>query len=421
MSIAHEVQVEIDKIYVERAQHSGLNIWTGADAKITNAIVKDMIGQPDNLAYGHGIIIDEGTKAELSQILIIKGRDVAFNVSDPETDVFVEDIVILDTQPSLANKRGEGVLLYAEASLEMHRGVIRNSRYYGISIPEKTNSAFKDVYIIETAPEIIEPNKAGIGIRIKEGAEVNLQRIHLENNSMAGIHILEPETNVTMSDITILGTRWDSTYFNGSGITIEQSASTTFSKGLIESNHGAGIILHDNATLNADNITITNTICDENLDPCVGGLSAQKNSSLTLKKSIIKNNDKFGLNIIQDSNAALEQIQILDTKSTICNEKSVIQDENCNMNSKGSGLYLDYKAKVQFDTVRISNTEHLGLVLRNKSEFSGTKIELIDNTIGINYHNLSDDYDFNISVNELFMVNNNENYNYDDLWPSGVK
>ena len=317
--------------------------------------------ESDNI-HGMGLWVTGGATAEVRRALLDENTYSGILITEPGTSVSLEDITVRDTQPSQADRSGgEGLWVGWGATAALSRGWFENNRYVGIYCGMAGSElTLEDVTVLGTLGQESDGDK-GIGMAAADGGRIVLQRGRFEDNHSTGIGAGRAGTSMSLSDVVVRGTRsrqWD--LWMGRGMEVNMGAEATVENGLFESNHDLGIIAFSPGTrLTLNQVMVRDTLERE----CAGGGGPYP----------------------------------------------------CEGFGHGTGVGVFDRAQVLLEGLEIETSHLAGLQLAMQGTASGLGLALRRNPIGVNVQNTPEGYDFFDSVKGMLMEENQTNFDTTEL------
>lgn len=153
-------QLEIYDSTIKNNQHNGIQIHTGSTLTMKNSLVE---------ANRFGVEVSSNARATIQTTKILKCRGRGLSLSDPGSNVSLEDVII----------RANGV---------------ENNNSYGISVESQSRARLLRTTINETK---------GIGIRVVSGGFADIKNCTSDSNSRYGIYGANNGSNIKVSDSVI--------------------------------------------------------------------------------------------------------------------------------------------------------------------------------------------------------------------------
>ncbi len=229
-------------------RNQGLNIQQ--DEGSTSVVLRDTVIRDTLLSssgfYGYGVQITGGA-LELESCELSGNSHAGLVAVGEETRISIRDSVIRDTQTAEDGSLGDGISLSEGATLEVENSEIAANRAWGVGVSgEGTTASFVDSVVRDTATD--EYGLNGMGLLVRESAQVRIEACSVEDNTSAGIMVFDAGSAATIHDTLVRGTRPDEEAKNGFALAAGAGAFIEASQVTLEANRGFGAIADDEAT-----------------------------------------------------------------------------------------------------------------------------------------------------------------------------
>jgi len=282
------------------------NTWL----QLTDVSISGTRGREKDNRLGSGLWVTEGAGAEVSRALLEENTYTGILVNEPGTSVSLEDITVRNTQGSDADRTGgEGLWVSGGASVSLARGWFEGNRYVGIYCGlAGSELTIEDVTVIDTLCQESDGDK-GFGMGVADGGRIVLQRGRFEGNHSTGIAAGYAGTSISLTDVIVRGTRSrQSDLWLGRGMEVNMGAEATVQNGLFETNRDVGIAAFNPDTrLTLNQVTIRDTLERECASgagpfPCEGfghgsGLGVFYGAQVLLEGAEIESSQLAGLQL----------------------------------------------------------------------------------------------------------------------------
>ncbi|MHB8879241.1 MAG: right-handed parallel beta-helix repeat-containing protein [Myxococcaceae bacterium] len=146
---------------------------------------------------GSGVAVQAGATLTLVRLALERNRSVALQVSDPGTQVTLEDAVLRDTASDAAGGRwGRGVHAQSGARLSVKRALLERNRDVGVFVAGAT-AALEDVRIVDTgkracvAASTCENRGGSAAVVLGQAASLTMLRFVLARSAQCGLQLAE--------------------------------------------------------------------------------------------------------------------------------------------------------------------------------------------------------------------------------------
>lgn len=205
--------------------------------------------------YGRGLDVELGGTAELLRVLVDGNRDNGVFVSDANTSLVATDLTITRTERGMASIDGVGALQVRNgASATVTRATLAFNREGGLqAVDSDTLVSITDLVVRDAD---CGPSVLGNGVDVGDGARLTLARASIVRSQHVGLFASGAGTQVTATDLHVLGTRPADTGERGWGLRAQDGANVRVERGVVNDSRelsvfardmGTGVVLVDTA------------------------------------------------------------------------------------------------------------------------------------------------------------------------------
>jgi len=420
----------------------GIEIWGGASLDAETCVVRGNIGagvaavhfdtsvtlwetsiedtQPgENGEDGQGIYVYDGATLCAEACEVSGSSSTGVLAHDSGTSVTLRETRIEGTKPLEDGEDGFGIHIQGGASLDAEACVVRGNTTVGVAASDSdTSVTLRETSIEDTKP--LENGEGGYGIEVFGGASLDAEGCVVSGNTAAGLLAVQPGTSVTLWETSIEDTQPDKSGDCGYGIDIYGGASldaeaceiranegdgvaaggsnttVTLRETAIENNQrddnregGCGINVSDGASLDAEG-------CEVRGNTAVGVGAAQYGTSVTLRETIIENNQPeengyfgYGIEVFGEASLVAEACEIRGNTaagvsaahsgtSVSLRGGTAIEGTKPDKNGFGGyGIYVSDGASLDAEACELGENTAVGVVAVD----SGTSVSLRDTRI----------------------------------------
>jgi len=197
MSAWHGAEVRVTRGAFLRNTYGGVMIiGEGASVDLTDVTVQGTLGALRDATFGAGLLVTRGGTCAATRLLSRDNRTFGIAVADEGTELVITDVTVVDTRSEDAwGDRGIGLMITQGARVELTRGSIENSRFYGILMGvEGTHAILSEVTISDTLERecvtgICEGFGGGTGIGVMAGAHADLSSFVITQSVLCGVQL----------------------------------------------------------------------------------------------------------------------------------------------------------------------------------------------------------------------------------------
>ena len=323
---------------------------SGTTLSLTDVVVRETEGQQSDGLYGVGLQAQVGAHVEVIRGVFEHNRLAGVAAIIEGTVVTLRDIVVHDTQSDIYKEAGYGLGAELGGQIEMNRGLLDHNRMAGaLAIGSGSALTLTDVVVRDTQPQEIDRDY-GDGLRVQAGAQAQVTRGLFLRNRNSGVSAAQTGTMVLLSDIAVRdtqGTEINET--SGIGLDVFLGAEVQIDRGLVERNRIAGISALDTGT----RITVTDLVVRDTNSPGAGlygaGLQAASGAEVEIVHGVVERNHGCGI-LISDEDTSVRLMDI------VVRETQAAGDDD---EKRGPGLHMQLGAHVEVNrSVFDHNIEH---------------------------------------------------------------
>lgn len=296
-----------------------------------------------------------GARVEVLRAILEQNEATSFFTATAE--LMLTDVLVRDTLPGPSDL-GAGLYATLAGSLTATRTTVERSRSTGVVADRDATVNLTDVVVRGTRPSIAD--RLGWGIGVDEGATLSAQRVLLEDNVQAGLMMLGEGTTVTASDLTVTGTLPASNGRGGAAIVAALRSSATITRAAVTGNHEVSVLSANIGTsLTVTDLTVTETL--SSTDGTRGwGASVQGGASLVMTRAALGGSRDFGV-LAFGSTLTLTDVRVDGVAPMPC-----VANDTCPEGrawESGSGLAVLDSSSVTTSRVRVANAQQCGILV----------------------------------------------------------
>lgn len=285
-------EFRVEGVIVSGVLMYGIHVAYGARFTAARLVVRETQSRRD-LQFGHGLWVESGASAELTNALFDRNRTVAVLVDGVGTSMRLEDVAVRDTRSQESDGRlGHGINVQHGASVQVARALFERNLANAILALNSdfgidgvaTSVRLEDIVVRDTQNRRSDGTfGGGSGSLVAAlGANIDVSRALFERNRVFAIHAQEAASmhlrDVVVRDTLSREAGWqfdrgwqvDRTY--GRGLNVVASASATVSRALFVRNREVAIFAAGmGTTLLLDDVAVSDTLAADCGNRCVRG------------------------------------------------------------------------------------------------------------------------------------------------------
>lgn len=326
VEVVSGARVELQRGLVERSRSAGVLVAEeGSAATLEDLVVRGTLAGERDGASGYGVSVQRGAVLELRRSLVQENRASGVRVARDGTLAVLEDVVVRETLPQLADGDfGMGLDVQRGARLELRRGLVERSRTAGVFVGGAgTEAVLQDLVLRRTLPQESDGRSAG-GLAAQNGARVELRRGLLEQNREAGVLVALDGAEALLEDVVIRDTLVRETDGAlGRGLNIQLEARAELRRGLVEHNRDVGVLALERARFDGEDVVIRRTTAPDCHPDCERGsfgvnLGSYTGSTVELGRFELASAELCGVQIGADARVRLTGGVVRDHPIAVC-------------------------------------------------------------------------------------------------------
>lgn len=206
LALTNGAVAQLQRTIVRRNIRTGFSIGAASRLSLSDGLIEDQLAQRSDGDFGDGLIVFARGDATITRTLFRRNRQGAARVSDRGSLLEVTDSLIEETAPRLSDSRlGYGFEAFDAGAGTVRRTLFRRNSESGVlAIGVGSTITASDLLITDTvAPS--DAVRIGVGVGVRDGAQVTAQRIRCDRNVVAGIYVRDPLSGFIGSDLHITG------------------------------------------------------------------------------------------------------------------------------------------------------------------------------------------------------------------------
>jgi nitrous oxidase accessory protein NosD len=172
----------------------------------------------DDGTRGRGVEVTKGAAVTLKRSALTGNRDIAFYITDEESQAVLEDSLIAETKMRGDGKNGMGLYAYYGSTVVIRRSAVVDNHDAGLSAgyPKVTMTVERSL-VARTRP--VEDGTSGRGIEVGQGATLWLSLSSVVDNPDFGV-LAAAALGVSVTDVLIEGAPSTGATLYGDGLTV---------------------------------------------------------------------------------------------------------------------------------------------------------------------------------------------------------
>lgn len=229
---------------------------------------------------------------------------------------------------------------------------IQRARSSGLSVQAGAGVVSAEQLVVtDTAGDA--DGAAGYGVHVGAGAQLDLSSAWLAQNRTVGVLVSGEDTDVTLSDTAIVGTRHQEADGGfGAGVVVGQQASLSLERVWVHDNRHTGVMAEGDGTQAAlTDVFIEATRGQHGLGKHGFGLTVSRGASAQLRRVRLEENRSVGL-AVRGEGTVVDASQVLIRQTQL----------EAAANDGGLGVQVDDGATVELESVWLDQNHSVGLL-----------------------------------------------------------
>jgi hypothetical protein len=302
---------EVHGVAIEDSAVVGWAVLEGASVRASRVSIRATRSTSDG-RYGRGLHVGEST-LEGTHFEIVGNREAALVVEQATSTVALTDVVLSRTEPRTSDGLlGGAVGMRDGATVTLERFAIESNHHDGVlASGAGTQLVLRDGVLRDTAP----PPTAGpygSGLFATSGARVEIARARFERNTAGGILAQDEGTLVAAEDVWLAEGEARPDEAGGLGIQVKDGARLELERAVLARNQAAGLVVGARATADIRDVSIHDTRSSP--DGSDGrGVSVESGGHLTASRMHVVDSREHAL-FVKASTAIVRDLIVRDTR-----------------------------------------------------------------------------------------------------------
>jgi hypothetical protein len=227
---------------------------------LSDLVVRDILPQPESLAYGHGIEAYNGASVVLARALVERARKrgiYLYGTAANRPALTAEDLVVRDIEGQASDGTyGNGLEIGAGSATTVRRALFERNRTAGVfawTLDTRGTVEISDVLVRDTRSQAFDLDH-GTGIDIVNGMDVTIERAVVERNHDLGIVAIAapdaPPPTVAVRDMVVRNTAF------AECASVPEGADGSCVRGGVSFGGGTGLGVYEKAVVEVERFVI---------------------------------------------------------------------------------------------------------------------------------------------------------------------
>ncbi len=315
VAAAGGASVEAHRLVIEDSQHGGLFL-DGVDTSFIgeDVVVRRTRPRTSDETLGRGVSVVLGATAIIHGLLVEDSVDAGLLVGGDRTTFTGTDGLIRRTMSApTTGEDGAGAFVQMGGLLTLERVAVEEVRSVGVfAVGLGSSAELTDVSVEAVTADARDLD--GHGMVVSEGASLSGTRVHIEESTASGLFVTDADSRAEIEDASIRATAPSSDGGGGRGINVQDGASLTLTRALVEANHETGIFV-DGSAIALTDVRVADT--QLRADGYGGrGINAQLSSTVTVARVAVDGSHEVGVLLAGGSSLEGEDLHVSDTRES---------------------------------------------------------------------------------------------------------
>jgi hypothetical protein len=303
LEVDNGARVDASRLYVARNRSAGIFAFgAGAEVTLADVISTGTRSQLSNGDFGEGIHARKGARVNVVRGLFVGNRDAALRATDPGSVMSLADVVVRETVARDSDQLfGVGIYVRDGAELTAERVLVEDNREAGIfARGSGTRVELTDAFVRRTRSRQSDGG-LGEGLTVIGGASASVLRGVFAENQDTGVLGLGAGSELTLTDVVVRDTLGrGSDGGQGDGLIVLEGAAATVERGLFAENHHGGVSAYTaGAALVLRDVVVRDTRATAS-DQSVGiGIGAGETAQVDVKRTLVQGNRSVGIYVAE--------------------------------------------------------------------------------------------------------------------------
>ena len=294
LALTNGAVAELQRTIVRRNFRTGISVGAASRLSLSDGLIEDQLAQRSDSDFGDGLIVFARGDATITRTLFRGNRQGAARVSDRGSLLEVTDSLIEETAPRLSDSRlGYGFEAFDAGAGTVRRTLFRRNSESGVlAIGVGSTITASDLFITDTAAPS-DAVRIGVGVGVRDGAQVTAQRIRCDRNVVAGIYVRDPLSSFNGTDLVITGGPYAP---DTVGLLSSDGTTVTIDRAILSGIDNLGILTTGaGSELSAGNLLIEETAPDLASGLNGRAIEVTAGARLTLDTALLRDNVDIAL------------------------------------------------------------------------------------------------------------------------------
>lgn len=358
LAVQGGASARVRSVVFERNRTVGVFVRDAEAALVMeDSVVRDTQSQASDGAFGHGLIVQSGARADVRRSLLAGNRELGVFVAI-EAALLMENSVVRDTKSRASDRAfGRGLTVQQGARAEVRRSVLAGNRELGVFVATEAALVMEDSVVRDTQSRLLD-GAFGVGLGVRRGAQAEVRRSVFELNRSFGVDVEGARTQLVIEDSVVRNTQSqasDGTF--GSGLQVQSGARAEVRRSLFLSNRTVGLVVASDAELIMADTVVRDTQSRASDGAFGRGLQVENGARAEVRRSVFARNREFGVVVTRpDAALVLEDAVVRETRSGELDD------------AVGGGLFVSFGARAEVQRSVFSRNRHAGVLVSDDAE-----------------------------------------------------
>lgn len=399
VAIYEGATVELERAFLDRNTEHGVFLTNeGTRLVMRDAVIRDVRARSTDGTSGRGVEAIRGAEVQLSRVAIERCREFGVLGAFEGTHLALEDVVVRETAPGgvTGGDLGRAFSIEHGTTAEITRALFEGNHQAAVYVNSEnvpadvrcdrgslapgveTRLVATDIVVRDTQPQVSDM-RGGLGLAVKCGAAVELERALFERNGEVSVLVEEEGSTLTATDLVIRDTLEPPALSRGRAVNLQLGGSASLSRVLVERSQGLGLFVATEGT----HLALTDAVVRDT--GALGGdgtlgraLNVQLGATAEVSRSVFEAARDVGVYCA----GAGARVDMSDTVVRTVRSQECA-DTTCPEMPAGIGVVSFFGGAVTMTRFLVSTADLCGLLVARDSQLDLHQGEVSGNPIGI--------------------------------------
>lgn len=323
-TLRNQAELNLTRVVVEQNQEAALLVGASSVLHLTDVLVRDTRSSTNSNDGGNGLVVEDSSVATLTRCAFLRNRALGLAVRSRGA-LTASHLVVLDTAVEAATGvDGAGLDGRELGRVTIDHAFFARNHSAALSLTGATG-VLTDVELRSTTRS--DADDASSGLQLRLGAAATVQRVRVSQSARVGVLVSDATTWLTGTDLTVSDSQCLSgAGTDGVGLAVQTGAGVDLARVALSGNKTAGLEVMDPDTLvTLTDLSISDTGSDRGQGIFGRGVHAQ-GGSLTLTRAVVSRAVDIGVMVGLGAAVKAVDLRVEDTGKRACTVAGTCDD-----------------------------------------------------------------------------------------------